>query len=1566
MARNCAEAGSSTKGGQRPARKTEKLQRDGDGGKAGASGFHWLFGSDSEPYFLLAFSRWRILRGGKRGRGKGGGGGERESGDVQVPRGWDKLFVSIVSVETGKTIAKSSRTAVHGGTCQWTDSFSESIWVSQDGATKELEECLYKIVVAMGSSRSGVLGDVALNLTDYVHSRDSGLLSLPLERCNYGTILQIKVQCLSRTKSRFRVMLILDGKGWKETNFNMEEPTTNNDDVDSKSDGSDVSNRVASSCTNLAGAAHPDEPGNRWNFMDWDRSFSASGSHRSSDSGGSSVGRANFSPQSSLNGGAFNVGRPDSSGSHYNSHYGGGHSDDVSRSNHSSFNSRVSGSSNAIQLQEGQISVQGVAPVTLRSSNSCKDLLDAAEETIDELHDEVKMWERHSQKLKLDLEILKKQNSEKSKHQANLDMELSAAFAERDSFKQELEQLKLSLEESMTKQTVNGTAKVEEVVRAKKELEDELKFLKESNANLSIQLKKTQDSNLELISILQELEETVEKQTMEIANLSEQAQANDSGSGSKGRLLLDLEAEWAHKLSMKEEEIKKLEDKLSVALQTRDLSPKISSGDNIDTVKEIETLRAKVEELERDCAELTDENLELLFKMKESVLSLMLLFLNHKVRKLELELKKKDESNEDLTKSLTLQIGKLEEKCSDLENERKHLRDKVSELLRELDSSQVELEEKIQELTQLYQKQENSLAADSGADEKAESLSSLELSRILSEISKQLHIALSHVKDLQSKGESGAETECLFDSEFLAPGGTDAVTQKDQVDNMIKSFVKFNDMLESKLVECRVLIQFADGDRKQQDQNSVEAKKWLKDNLLYEQEFGAVEAKENSRNGDTHIELIESQSMVEELKAVCSSKDEQIDDLRNSNRELDDLLSDIRREKDQLEEQLNNALGEINVASNSLEDARHEVMMLKGSVDSHASANKMLEKKLVELESSKNELDVHISELENENVQLSERISGLEAQLRYLTNEKESNRLELDDSKAHIADLKDQLSSLQTEMDSQKLGLEQKLQEAQKRLAESQEESELLKRAQSKQQGTIENLMEECVSLQKSTADLKKQKLDLHGRNSRLEVELGESLKKSADFCEKVEFLEGKLSLLQKDIILKENLLATKLENVYKENKELEERIRQAHILLNQLDEEVKLERAGALLTAQASSAHNEEAITAAESSCESSNMLSDRRELETSLQEAQEKIKWYETELNDLKQESDNKIQGLVDLLNVSKQSEEMLMIDITRMQRLIENIKSSEERFKRTANDLELKLKASDYEKEQITEEITGLKLQVQKVALLQDEIMALKTAVDDAKFEKGKLEELLKSVSEECEELKTEKISFVDKVSNMQQALHGFEDDRLKRIALEEKLSRLESDLTAKEALFAQEAEIKNELNRMKRVNSEYQRKVQNLEDEKEEFTRITQELEKELLLRKEQSEVNKVSIEDGNNPHKENQGDGDKVDLKSKIQSLETELAEALEASSMYRIQLQSLVAEKENNQAEILKKSPENEANANQTARISSLEAELKDMQERYLNMSLKFAEVEAQREQLVMKLKSTNKEKRWF
>lgn len=66
-----------------------------------------------------------------------------------MPKGWDKLFVSVVLVENGKTIAKSSKVPVRNGSCQWSDSFSESVLVSGDNSSKEIDECLLKLIVAM-------------------------------------------------------------------------------------------------------------------------------------------------------------------------------------------------------------------------------------------------------------------------------------------------------------------------------------------------------------------------------------------------------------------------------------------------------------------------------------------------------------------------------------------------------------------------------------------------------------------------------------------------------------------------------------------------------------------------------------------------------------------------------------------------------------------------------------------------------------------------------------------------------------------------------------------------------------------------------------------------------------------------------------------------------------------------------------------------------------------------------------------------------------------------------------------------------------------------------------------------------------------------------------------------------------------------------------------------------------------------------------------------------------------------------------------------------------------------
>uniref|UniRef100_A0A9I9E4Y8 C2 NT-type domain-containing protein n=1 Tax=Cucumis melo TaxID=3656 RepID=A0A9I9E4Y8_CUCME len=67
----------------------------------------------------------------------------------QVPKGWDKLFVYVISEQTGKTIVRSSKASVRNGSCQWTETLSDSIWVSQDEVSKEFEDCNFKLVAAM-------------------------------------------------------------------------------------------------------------------------------------------------------------------------------------------------------------------------------------------------------------------------------------------------------------------------------------------------------------------------------------------------------------------------------------------------------------------------------------------------------------------------------------------------------------------------------------------------------------------------------------------------------------------------------------------------------------------------------------------------------------------------------------------------------------------------------------------------------------------------------------------------------------------------------------------------------------------------------------------------------------------------------------------------------------------------------------------------------------------------------------------------------------------------------------------------------------------------------------------------------------------------------------------------------------------------------------------------------------------------------------------------------------------------------------------------------------------------
>lgn len=67
---------------------------------------------------------------------------------LKVPKGWDKLFVSVISVETGKIIAKSGKTIPKNGRCAWSETISESLCIIAGESNQEADQCLIKLVIA--------------------------------------------------------------------------------------------------------------------------------------------------------------------------------------------------------------------------------------------------------------------------------------------------------------------------------------------------------------------------------------------------------------------------------------------------------------------------------------------------------------------------------------------------------------------------------------------------------------------------------------------------------------------------------------------------------------------------------------------------------------------------------------------------------------------------------------------------------------------------------------------------------------------------------------------------------------------------------------------------------------------------------------------------------------------------------------------------------------------------------------------------------------------------------------------------------------------------------------------------------------------------------------------------------------------------------------------------------------------------------------------------------------------------------------------------------------------------
>lgn len=1034
-----------------------------------------------------------------------------------------------------------------------------------------------------------------------------------------------------------------------------------------------------------------------------------------------------------------------------------------------------------------------------------------------------------------------------------------------------------------------------------------LRFQRESNSNLSLQLRKSQESNVELVSVLQEMEETVQKQKIEIEDLLALNSRSDvmgviNGCGDKDNVQpkstekvsvekqcqdfmlqhlqeshLSLENSIICQEKAQEEKIQEIEleqdlraqDLLQLKYKSSSTEESEANKPNMHLIEEIESLKKTIQELERECNELTEENLELLFKLKESRKdpsdnhdmlsskslegpqseSLIASEFETSKRGSEFLLLQEEVIEEDVPNSLTIQNSGQKENHSCLEPNFQASNCKACDLdvkllhaccVKATDRQETEITVNPSEGQRDEIDGKNFTLKDVREGIRYfEPETTFYIDSLVPALCEQLEIFFHNANGIEHMLFSPVNIE-LRDATFYKDisKGTDPKAQKEQAKAVFNKLVQ---LLRARLVSCTNDKYCEDGARTEVN-NTYE----IKDKSEYgcSTEKDPCSSHQGYKNFNEELEVkdesvgnnvLTKNSKILEVKTGCLEEDVDIKSLNHCQRDLENKIYDhqmlaLMVENDMEKVQIEK---EDDITSDSM---REDMMVVTGRICGHIS-EKIHEMKILELENEKQELESCVVELEKENMQLSERVSGLEAQLRHLTDAMELSRTELQHKGAHLCNLQDKIKELEKEKESQKLKMKQRLMEMQKRWLDAQEESECLKKANPKLQATAESLIEECDSLQILNGELRRQRLELKVQCNLLEAELRKYQHSLSNCLNRIESLEAKLSSILEETSSKEKILNSKLEMILLQNEECKERLVIEESLQSQqcqqkFSELEDPQQKSQLLVSQMFDPSDREDGKASEGSNEMHSLFAENKLLKLTLQEIEQNLEISEVKLETTQKEYERKVYELMGELDARKTSQDVLEVTSDKLQRWLENVISSEANLKCRIESLESKLLLSESERLQLADANSSLKIELLKIAFLRDEVLALKGSLNDMKFKNERLEASLQLICGENEELKADKTSLIQELTDMQNSVTELEECRYKKVVLEEKVLRLEGDLTAREVMCAKDAELKNDLSQSKRVNSQLCWKIKQLEFERHYLLKELQSFQEEL--------------------------------------------------------------------------------------------------------------------------------------
>lgn len=910
----------------------------------------------------------------------------------------DALMISVVPADVGKPTLKLEKATVRDGSCYWEKAVLETVKFIQEPKTGNIHEKIYYFILGTGSLKSGVVGEASIDFSNYAEASKISSVSLPLKNSKSGALLHVSIQRIQDSSDQ-SIEEIENAK--PNSDNTILRTQLNNDDVEASLKG----NSTEDGLMNKPILHNSELNGIRRASGESDITMSSSGSNQD---------HRNFlsSPNHAL----------------------------IPRNPSIDASTTVSEEIQQLEWLGGS----AIGASTDGSSSNPRELLlrlasQEASDVVTKLKSELASFARQVQVSDLELQTLRKQIVKESKRGQDLSKEVASLKKERDTLKEERDKLKASqrrLNEAKAKdKLLYEQGDCQTLVS---ELRQELAYQKDLNANLEIQLQKTQESNSELILAVRDLDEMLEQKNKENVSL-----CNKSTTSCDAENLTDVISK--HEMTDEDDEEQKALEQLvrehSDVKVTYMLEQKITElhGEIELYRRERDDLEMQMEQLILDNEILKQENHDMLYKLEQSEIQEQL--------KMQYECATSYATVKELEGRITTLENELTERAKELSNSLvtiSELKAQVSSLDEELENQAQGFEADLDTLTRDKVEQEqrairaeeelrktrrhNASTAERLQDE-LKSLSmqmtcSLEANEKLA--AKALHEAnelrqqkLHFEETLQKSSEELRSVRVHYEAKMLELS-SQVINMSDQMEklqleierksvqleeqqelaketeqHMSQKIVSLEAEIENLLADKNILSQHAE----QKNMLMVELEKTRES--IKNMQFLVEQGHAKRRELETRLALVEKEAVdtVKELNATRSLMDEketlmlelhlEVDILRSECNEMKNYLFEDELEKDELRKQLSrlkedlkkkedalNSLDEKLTDSNSLKET---IKLLEGQIKLKENAldnttDSFMEKEK-DLQDKIEELERRLEELQQSTERLCEQKS---------------------------------------------------------------------------------------------------------------------------------------------------------------------------------------------------------------------------------------------------------------------------------------------------------------------------------------------------------------------------------------------------------------------------------------------------------------------------------------------------------------------------------------------------------------------------------------------------------------